>query len=312
MDTAPTAEWVRRIVMDAMGERAMEVRRFPTGMAHYVFDVRCETGKSLVVRMALAGRRASLSGAVRLTEILRPRGVPLPRVLAKDLDGAFPYLILERLPGTDLEALIKDLSAEKRSRVMRAVFEAQRVTSDLPAPAAHYGYAVAAEEAPHPTWSTVVEANLQRSRKRMSEAGFSEGSLADEFAEKLELHGAKLDQIAPVPFLHDTTLKNVIVTPDGEFSGIVDVDDLCFGDPRYVIALTHASLFFSGGPVAYAEEWMHLGGFAIDRIYWLYVALFLLDFLSESGQVFNGNERPMDEADVLFLTRLFREVLVQA
>ena len=43
---------------------------------------------------------------------------------------------------------------------------------------------------------------------------------------------AELDALSPVPFLHDTTTKNVIVTPEGSFSGIVDVDDLCFGDPR--------------------------------------------------------------------------------
>jgi aminoglycoside phosphotransferase (APT) family kinase protein len=52
---------------------------------------------------------------------------------------------------------------------------------------------------------------------------------------------AQLDSLPPIPFLHDTTTKNVIVTPGGTFSGIVDVDDLCFGDPRYVVALTLAS-----------------------------------------------------------------------
>jgi hypothetical protein len=59
---------------------------------------------------------------------------------------------------------------------------------------------------------------------------------------------AQLDSLPPIPFLHDTTTKNVIVTPGGTFSGIVDVDDLCFGDTRYVVALTLASLAVSGGP----------------------------------------------------------------
>ena len=52
----------------------------------------------------------------------------------------------------------------------------------------------------------------------------------------------ELDALPPTPFLHDTTTKNVIVTPAGSFSGIVDVDDLCFGDPRYAVALTSAAL----------------------------------------------------------------------
>jgi hypothetical protein len=50
----------------------------------------------------------------------------------------------------------------------------------------------------------------------------------------------EFDRIAPTPFLHDTTTKNVIVTSEGHFSGIVDVDDLCLGDPRYPAALTQA------------------------------------------------------------------------
>ena len=48
----------------------------------------------------------------------------------------------------------------------------------------------------------------------------------------------EIDSIPPTPFLHDATTKNVLVTAKGAFSGIVDVDDLCFGDPRYPAALT--------------------------------------------------------------------------
>jgi len=100
---------------------------------------------------------------------------------------------------------------------------------------------------------------------------------------------AELDALPPVPFLHDTTTKNVIVTQEGSFSGIVDVDDLCFGDPRYVVALTLASLIASGGPTAYVDAWMNSANYRKDRIFQLYVALFIVDFMSEHGQEFNGN-----------------------
>ena len=88
---------------------------------------------------------------------------------------------------------------------------------------------------------------------------------------------------------YDTTTKNVIVTPGGSFSGIVDVDDLCFGDPRYVVALTLASLTAFGGPTHYIDAWMNAANYNKDRIFQLYVALFLVDFMSEHGQEFNGN-----------------------
>src|SRR5713101_2471634 len=99
--------------------------------------------------------------------------------------------------------------------------------------------------------------------------------------------------------------KNVIVTATGAFSGIVDVDDLCFGDPRYAPALTLASLLASGGPVEYVKAWMCRAGYQDDRIFRLYIALFLVDFMSEHGQSFNGNQRPSNEQERANLLRVF-------
>ena len=70
-----------------------------------------------------------------------------------------------------------------------------------------------------------------------------------------------LDALLAKPFLHDMTTKNVIATETGRFSGIVDIDDLCFGDPRYVIALTLAAVLTSAGPISYVEGWMKNAGF---------------------------------------------------
>jgi hypothetical protein len=70
-----------------------------------------------------------------------------------------------------------------------------------------------------------------------------------------------LDALLAKPFLHDMTTKNVIATETGRFSGIVDIDDLCFGDPRYVIALTLAAVLTSAGPISYVEGRMKNAGF---------------------------------------------------
>ena len=102
------------------------------------------------------------------------------------------------------------------------------------------------------------------------------------------------------------------MTRAGVFSGIVDVDDLCFGDPRYAAALTLASLIASGGPVRYVDAWMQAAGYRDDRIFRLYVALFIVDFMSEHGQVFNGNEPPSSSDDRKRLLHVFAECLDRA
>ncbi len=100
----------------------------------------------------------------------------------------------------------------------------------------------------------------------------------------------QLDLVEPVPFLHDTTTKNVVVSPEGHLSGIVDVDDLCYGDPRYPAALTAASLLNRGETTEYVSAWLARAGQAWDELFDFYVATFLLDFMSEHGTRFNGNE----------------------
>jgi hypothetical protein len=121
----------------------------------------------------------------------------------------------------------------------------------------------------------------------------------------------ELAAIPPTPFLHDTTTKNVIVTADGHFSGIVDVDDLCFGDPRYVVALTHTSLLAHGFPTLYTKAWLRLAQFADDRPFRLYVALFLADFMAERGQRFNDNPLPADAEYDAQLRDYFQRTLGQ-
>jgi hypothetical protein len=99
------------------------------------------------------------------------------------------------------------------------------------------------------------------------------------------------------------------VTLEGSFSGIVDVDDLCFGDPRYAVALTLASLMAFGGPTHYIDAWMNAANCPNDRIFRLYVALFLVDFMSEHGQEFNGNVLPSSAQCRNKLLRVFAESL---
>lgn len=287
----PNGTDARRIVIAALGTAPTSVRRFTTGSHHYVFDVAPADRPPVVARIAKPSERAAMAGALELSNLLRPRGVPLPAILASDVHAPFPWLLLERLDGTDLGESVATLPASVLDAIADRVVAAQRVTAGTPS-AGHYGYAVRPEDAPHARWSEVLEAHLDRSRRRMTSGGFFDLGLADIARRHLEALRSRLDRIPATAFLHDTTTKNVIVTTDGRFSGIVDVDDLCFGDPRYPAALTLAVLMVHVGRTDYFAAWQRHAGWVDDRLFRLYVALFLLDLMGEHGQIFNGNERP--------------------
>lgn len=303
---APTEQLAAEIATEVTGHSPSSMRRFTTGTSHYVFEALFANRSPLVVRIGEKSARTEMEGAVHLSGLLRPQGVPLPEILAQDINGELPWLVLQRLPGTDLGTVIADLPAAQLERIAISVSRAQTITART-ASAGRYGYAVQAEQAPYSTWSQVLEASLSRSRQRIAAARLFDPPMVDVVQAALSPRRDRIDRIEPVPFLHDTTTKNVIVTQDGSFSGIVDVDDLCFGDPRYPAALTLAVLLAYGGPVEYVSAWLRHAGQPDDSTFRLYVCLFLLDLMAEHGQVFNGNERPSAPEERASLLQAFKD-----
>ncbi|WP_158602127.1 phosphotransferase [Pararobbsia silviterrae] len=151
--------------------------------------------------------------------------------------------------------------------------------------------------------------HIARSEARILHAGIFDYSFVRSIKISADLVREELNSIPAVPFLHDATLKNVLVTHDGELSGIVDVDDLCFGDARYPIALTLTASMVKGLPCIYAHGLLHHGGYSDDRIFRLYVAVYLLDLMSEHGHRFNGNERESTNAARERITSLCRAAI---
>jgi hypothetical protein len=83
-----------------------------------------------------------------------------------------------------------------------------------------------------------------------------------------------------------------VIVHAGRLSGIVDVDDLCFGDPLLLIALIRMALLAHGHDPVYFEEWLDivrpdaLQRAALD----LYTLQHCVDFMGELGQRFNRAE----------------------
>jgi aminoglycoside phosphotransferase len=303
-ETAPTAEMASAIAAQVTERGPKTVARFTTGARHYVYEVRFADREPIVVRIGSITSHAEMAGAVYLSNLLRPRGVPLPAILAEDVQSAFPWMVLERLPGVDLGAAIESFTDAQLKQTANRVARAQSITSETGS-AGRYGYAVRPEDAPYSAWSQVLDANLRRSRRRIASAGLFDVISADIVQSELSIMRAEIDSIPATPFLHDTTTRNVIVTADGAFSGIVDVDDLCFGDPRYPAALTLAVLIAQGGPAQYVSAWLLQAGLSEDRLFQIYVLIFLLDLMSEHGQVFNGNQLPSSPEDRAALQQAF-------
>jgi len=185
--------------------------------------------------MTTASLRPAMHGALRMSGLLRSRGVPLPQILQADLDDGM------------LEAIADRVAAAQRSL--------------RPCP---------------PQGVTAT-----RWRRHPPHAPRGQTSSAQALVEA-------------VPFLHDTTTKNVIVTSEGRFSGIVDVDDLCWGDPRFAPALTLAAMQAFGGSATTSRPGCDGSDSKDDRLFRTYAALLAPDLVTEQDKIFNGNEIKAD------------------
>lgn len=309
--SVPDAVLAHEIATRVRGTAPLAISRFTTGSMHYVFEASFAGGPPLVVRIAADYGKAAMRGAAHLSYLLRPLGVPLPAILAHDLDAEFPWLVLERLPGTDLGDVLATLDRPQLATIADRVAAAQAIVAQTPG-AGRYGYAVTPEAAPHERWLDVLAGHLDRSRSRIVAATLFDPGLADRVALAIKHHHYAIAHVPATPFLHDTTIKNVIIAADGTFSGIVDVDDLCFGDPRYAIALTAASLLARNAGTHYTDRWLARAGAEDDALFGLYIALFLLDFMSEHGQHFNGNQPASLPAQRTHLEHLFLAACTRA
>jgi hypothetical protein len=123
---APDAECAAAIATRVTGSGAAAARRFATGARHYLFEIEFADQPPVVVRIGRASSAAEMVGALYLSALLRPRGVPLPAILAADTAAEPPWLVLERLPGGDLGAVSSRLTAEQLDRIAVRVARPKR------------------------------------------------------------------------------------------------------------------------------------------------------------------------------------------
>jgi hypothetical protein len=305
----PTETIAADIAADFWGEAPSSVRRFSTGIAHWVYDVRGPQSEQLVVRLGSADQSQDFVGAQHWSSTLRPLGVPLPAVLASGDWHGLPFVALERLAGQDLGQVYDALDVMQKQRLAQQICHIQGLVASL-GEGSGYGYVRLPGDPRRESWRRVIDDSIARSQARIARAGLFDSRCVERLERAVQRFEPYFSRVRPVPFLDDTTTKNVIVH-GGELSGVVDVDWICYGDPLLTVALTRTSLLSSGRDLVYTDHWCELleataEQLAVTRFY---TAVFCVDFLSELGHSFNGQAAAADPEGIERLERLLAEHL---
>ncbi len=311
--TSPTAQDAITAVENALQVRACNARRFSNGHCHFVYEVTLERGGSVVVRLAKEDTAHLLAGGVYWHAKLKPLGLPLPAQLHTSASAPVPHTILERLPGDDLGVVYEQLAAEAKKAVAIAVAEAQRRTAQLPE-AVGFGHALSYEDPAlrrRRSWRQVIDELILRCRQRIAAAGAVDPEVVDRVARSLTRFESYFSRVRPVAFLDDTTTKNVLVH-QGRLSGIVDVDEVCFGDPLLTVGLTKMALLAKRFDTSYVEHWLDCLQATNEQraVVNTYAAVFCADFLCEQGHAFNRDNAAVDAEEIAFLLEILETLLV--
>lgn len=297
----------RRAIREAYGADPEFIEQVGGGLANHVWKFSVG-GKTRILRVAPEAGFAA--GTTYWLSRLERTCLTIPHLEKRGMTEGFSWTVLSLVPGQDLGTVYDSLTDSQKRKIASSVIECQRRLATLPR-ARGYGFLSSYDDTSAlPRWTDVITAHINRSRSRLLETGAFPSARADEVESLLPHYAALLEQVEPIPFFDDATTKNVLVR-EGAFSGIVDLDWLCFGDRLYATALTKMSLLAAERDVVYADYLLEADGVYGERLALLdfYVLVFCLDFMSECGMAFNKERAaPVDPGYAARLTALFADL----
>jgi hypothetical protein len=253
---SPNKDIAAAVVTAMTNEKVLSSSRMTTGNQYFVFDIKT-THSDYVIRMTDNQHKNNFISAIYWQERLIPLGIPLAKFINSDLEGnysQFPALLLLRLPGDDLCNIYSNLTALDKKHLAREMVKIQAATDPLP-DGLGFGIASSYEQKPEDhTWYDFLMNRLRLFEEIIRKNAIFDVNNVTQAISVAENMEQELRAMRAKPFLWDASERNVIIDKN-KITGIVDVDDLCFGDPLFVLALTYVALENDGHDTLYADYW---------------------------------------------------------
>ncbi|WP_298626353.1 hypothetical protein [uncultured Legionella sp.] len=122
------------VVSSMINEDVLSSTRMTTGDQYFVFDIKTARSE-YVIRMTDKERLNNFQAGIYWQEKLIPLGIPLAEFINSDLNGehsAFPSLLMNRLPGSDICNVYSSLSDADKKNLAQEIIKIQALTNSLP------------------------------------------------------------------------------------------------------------------------------------------------------------------------------------
>ncbi len=266
--------------------------RCATGYANYVYTAKYGNRK---YTLRCSPEKNAYGKTVHWLILLSDIGIPVPKLLSQGTCRDFEYLILTYIPGDDIGEVYCRLSSEQKRNIAKELVEIQGKVSALTV-------------SPDKNWSWhgVLWETLDRAEKLITANGYFDA----EKVRKIRNEAQKLDSyfatLKPTPYLDDISTKNLIIQ-NGRVSGVIDVDELGFGDPLTYVALTYVALLNMDHKTDYVDFILtEMNPSATEmQAFWFYCLVYCVDFMGERGTTYAGKQIPVDPHIIERLDRIY-------
>ena len=279
--------FVSEIFLNHLHFKPIRIERFTTGLSLFVFDVWLENGQQRVIRIAPESRKSELESGIRWHRELEKLNFPLPNLYCSGQHNGYGFAIYSRLPGSDLEDVYDQLSEAQLKDIAKGVADAQKTVSHLDRTFFNDSG----------SWEEFLVRILDRSRKGMLVNMIFDLSYLNEGENLIQRNRSYFSSISPVPFLYDLSVRNVIIH-SGRISGIIDIDEVSYGDPLLAIGRGKMLLLWMNRKLDLVTHWIEYIGLdlqqrqAVDT----YALLYCIRYMGTLGSTLNGN--PNIQTDV--------------
>ena len=262
------------ISTSVFGSLPESAERCTVGMVNTVYRLSVN-GRRCVLR--LNSERGSFDNSADILRRAAAAGVPVPSVIAQGEYGGAEYIILSYIKGKDLGIVYHELTDAQKRSIAAETVDIQRKAAGI-----------ACDNRPDPWYGMVYEL-LSCAEERLKASGHFDSRKAAFVRNEAGRLAGYFERLTPVTYLDDISTKNLMIH-DGHVSGVVDIDELGFGDPLTVIGLTRTALLNMG-----LDD--DICGYMLDemnadreqrRAELFYSIMYCADFMGERGQTFDG------------------------
>jgi aminoglycoside phosphotransferase (APT) family kinase protein len=292
-----------KILKNDLNISAMEITRFPIGFCHCVYYVKTKTNEYV---LRVTNSRRYYDGSVKWLNELAPFDLPIPKILTHGQYKENYYTLITYIQGKDLIEVYHTLDDYQKNDIAKQIVNIQKKVSRLPSSLidGSVNYSVSA-------CIKNIKNKIERFREIITTNKVFNPAVCDAVIDLLDSFGNYLSEVKPVAFLDDISNKNVLIH-NGELAGVVDIDEMGYGDPIEVVGFTKLALLAQKADTPYIDYWLdEMGASATQRnAMGFYLLLYCIDFMSEQGKSFeNGNFVPVNQKEVDLLNTIYQKSL---